>query len=174
VALCIASQRLEAETLRTELGIAASARMTRVELLRFMRRHRIAVQASVAKHGAPQAAIVGIAVGDDFEVVFDTLQTTRKARNLRADPRIAFVFGGWDADEEQTVQYEGLADAPQGADLQRVRDLYFNVHPDGRERLAWPGLIHIRVRAAWLRYSDFARSPEQVLEFSAAELAALE
>ena len=69
--------------------------MTKADLLGFARRHRVAVQTSVAKDGAPQAAVVGIAVGDDFEIVFDTLQTTRKAQNLGRDPRIALVLGGW-------------------------------------------------------------------------------
>ncbi len=147
--------------------------MTRAELLAFMRRHRVAVQASVLGSGAPQAAIVGVAIGDDFELVFDTLQTSRKARSLRRDPRIAVVLGGWGPGEEQTVQYEGLADEPAGAEQERVRELYFSVYPDGRARLAWPGLIHIRARPTWLRYSDFGRTPATILELSAAELAVL-
>jgi pyridoxine/pyridoxamine 5'-phosphate oxidase len=145
--------------------------MRRAELLAFMRRHRVAVQTSVSEDGAPQAALVGIAVGDDFELVFDTLQATRKARNLRRNPRIALVVGGWAPGEEQTVQYEGVADEPGGAELERIRELYFGVYPDGRERLAWPGLIHLRVRPSWLRYSDFAS--EQILEFTAADLSVL-
>jgi pyridoxine/pyridoxamine 5'-phosphate oxidase len=147
--------------------------MSRAELLAFLRRYRVAVQASVSNSVAPQAAIVGIAIADDFEVVFDTLQTSRKAQNLRQNPRIALVFGGWGPGEEQTVQFEGVADEPHGADLERVRELYFGVYPDGRERLAWPGLIHVRVRPTWLRYSDFGQTPETILEFTARALAEL-
>ncbi len=148
--------------------------MSKAELLAFMRRYRVAVQTSVSAMGVPQAAIVGVAVGDDFELVFDTLQTSRKAQNLRQNPRLALVLGGWGAGEEQTVQYEGVADEPIGAELERVRELYFRVYPDGRERLAnWAGLIHVRVRPTWLRYSDFRQTPEQIVEFSARELAAL-
>jgi hypothetical protein len=115
--------------------------MTRAELLAFMRRHRVAVQTSISGNGAPQAAVVGTAVGDDFEVIFDTLQTSRKARNLRQNPRIALVLGGWGPGEEQTVQYEGVADEPIGADLEGVRELYFSVHHDGRDRLGLAGSI---------------------------------
>ena len=28
--------------------------------------------------------------------------------------------------------------------------------PDGRERLTWPGLIHVRVKPLWIRYSNFS------------------
>jgi pyridoxine/pyridoxamine 5'-phosphate oxidase len=144
--------------------------MTRSELLAFMRQYPLAVQTSVSNDGRPQAAVVGVAVGDEFELVFDTLVSTRKAVNLLQNPRIAFVFGGWGAGEEQTVQYEGVADRPSGAELERARELYFSTYPDGRDRLSWAGLIHIRVRPTWLRYSDFTHSPETILEFSAVDL----
>jgi len=126
--------------------------MTRAELLSFIRRHRYAVQASTAGDGAPQAAVVGIAVTDELELVFDTLGTTRKAQNLRRNPRIALVVG-WD--EEQTVQLEGVADEPTGADLARVKRAYFDAFPDGPEREQWPGITYVRVRLTWARYSDF-------------------
>ena len=53
--------------------------VTRKELLAFMRRERFAVQASVAPNHNVQAAAVGIAVSDDFELVFDTLIDAVKA-----------------------------------------------------------------------------------------------
>jgi pyridoxine/pyridoxamine 5'-phosphate oxidase len=126
--------------------------MTRAELLSFIRRHRYAVQASTAGDGAPQAAVVGIAATDELELVFDTLGTTRKAQNLRRDPRIALVVG-WD--EEQTVQLEGVVDEPTGAELARVKRAYFAAFPDGPEREQWPGITYLRVRLTWARYSDF-------------------
>ena len=141
--------------------------MTRTELVAFLRRYRLAVQASVAPDGSPQAAVVGFAVSDTLEIVFDTTEETRKARNLRADPRIALVIG-WD--DERTAQIEGLADFPVGAELERIRACYFAAHPDGRARLAWPGITHVRVRPSWVRYSDFTRDPSLVVEIRAPDL----
>lgn len=116
---------------------------------------------------------MGIAVTDEFDLIFDTLESTRKARNLAAEPRVAFVIGGPADGEQQTVQYEGLADRPLGADLERVRAYYLATFPDGDARLAWPGLVHLRVRPVWLRYSDYRVEPPVILEFDAAQLAAL-
>jgi hypothetical protein len=65
--------------------------MDRAELLGFLRRHRLAVQASVSSTGAPQAAVVGFGVSDELELVFDTLDTTRKVGNLRHNPRTTWV-----------------------------------------------------------------------------------
>jgi hypothetical protein len=146
--------------------------MTRHDLLDFMRSERFVVQASVSTTHAAQAAVVGIAVSDEFEIVFDTLTDSRKATNLRVNPSVAFVIGGRDG-EERTVQYEGVADMPTGDELLRVRDIYFGVFPDGRERLTWPGLIHVRVKPTWIRYSSYNAQPPLVLEFDAARLRAL-
>ncbi len=88
--------------------------MTRKELLAFMRNERFAVQASVSRDYAAQAAVVGIAVSDDFEIVFDTLTDSRKATNLRANPSVAFAIGSTRDDVERSVQYEGVADFPYG------------------------------------------------------------
>jgi hypothetical protein len=121
-------------------------------MLQFIRRHRYAVQASATADGAPQAAVVGIAVSDALEVVFDTLGTSRKAENLRHEPRIALVVG-WD--EEQTLQLEGVADEPSGDELQRLKRVYLAAFPDGTEREQWPDITYVRVRVTWARYSDF-------------------
>jgi hypothetical protein len=147
--------------------------LTRASLLDFLRGHRYAVEASVAAAGGVQAAVVGIAVSDGFEIVFDTLDTTRKAQNLAVDPRIAFVIGGLLDGEERTVQYEGVADRPAGAELRAVQELYFQAFPDGRERLAWAGLVHLRVRPRWLRYSDYRSASPVIIELSRPELLAL-
>ena len=140
--------------------------MTRAELVAFIGRHRLGVLATVAA-GGPEAAVVGVAVTADLELVFDTLGSTRKAENLRRDPRIAFVIG-WD--EEQTVQYEGIADEPTGQELERLKAVYFAAFPDGPSRLAWPGITYFRVRPTWVRYSDFRAAQAMILELSGAEL----
>jgi hypothetical protein len=64
---------------------------------------------------------------------------------------------GWEG--EQTVQLEGKAFEPAGAELKRYQEVYFSVWPDGRARFAWPGITHFVVRPRWIRYSDFDQSP---------------
>ena len=144
--------------------------MIRDDLLAFMRRRRLCVQASVSAAGAPQAAVVGFAVSDDLEVVFDTVGTTRKMVNLRQNSRIALVIG-WD--DDQSVQLEGVADEPQGADLERIKRVYFAVHAEGPERQTWKDITYVRVRPIWARYSDF-RPGGRIVELNGKELLAVE
>jgi hypothetical protein len=143
--------------------------MTRSELVQFLRRYKLAVQASASPEGAPQAAVIGFAVSDALEVVFDTLESTRKYQNLRADPRIALVIG-WD--DAMSVQLEGVADFPTGAELERLKQVYFGPYPDGRQRLMWPGITHVRVRPTWVRFSDFTLDPPRIVELGPAVLSA--
>jgi pyridoxine/pyridoxamine 5'-phosphate oxidase len=142
--------------------------ITRDGLLQFMRSEKYAVQTSVSASGCPQAAVVGIAVSDRFEIVFDTLASSRKAPNLRTNPAAAFVIGGTRDGDERTVQYEGTADEPTGAELERLLALYYARFPDGPQRRSWPGLIYVRVKPIWIRYSDFSAQPPEIVEFDAA------
>jgi len=144
--------------------------VTTSQLLEFMRAHRLAVQSSVSPNGAAQAAVVGIAVTSALELVFDTLDTTRKAGNLRRNPRIAFVIGGSAHGDERTVQYEGIADEPTGTDRERVLAAYYEAWPDGPSRAGWPGLVYVRVRPTWIRYSDYNQNPPLIVEFDATAL----
>ncbi len=143
--------------------MATGAQPTTADLVAFIRAHKWGVVASTGLSGEPQAAVVGVAVTDDLELVFDTLGSTRKAANLRRDPHIAVVVG-WD--EAQTVQLEGVADEPAGAELARIQAVYFAAFADGPSRLAWPGITYFRVRPRWLRTSDFRGAEPAIHEIN--------
>ncbi|MBI3511524.1 MAG: pyridoxamine 5'-phosphate oxidase family protein [Bacteroidetes bacterium] len=127
--------------------------MTKDFLFDFISKHRHAVLATVTKNKIPEAALVGFAVNRDLEIIFDTVTTSRKYKNLIADPSIAFVIG-WE--NEQTVQYEGRAEVLKGPDEKELLEIYFEKFPDGRERKeTWKDLVHFRVSPVWIRFSDF-------------------
>lgn len=141
--------------------------MTASDVLHYMKARRYATQASVSETGAPQAAIIGVAVTDAFELVFDTLNTSRKYRNLRREPRIALTIGG---DDDCCVQYEGLADEPKGAELETLKQVYFARFPDGLERERLPEIAYFRVKPLWIRFSDYRSAEPLVVEFGPREL----
>lgn len=138
------------------------------DILRFMKAHRWAVEATATPGARPQAALVGFAVTPQLEVVFDTLTTTRKAANLRENPRVALVIGGWTDGELRSLQYEGVADFPEGAELERLQADYFDAFPDGPDRLSWPGITYVRISPTWMRLSDFSRVPPTIVEVTMA------
>jgi general stress protein 26 len=130
--------------------------MEQTELLAYMRSQRLGVLGTLAPSGEPQAALVGYAVTPDLEVLFDTLQTTRKCRNMKANPRVSFTIGNTvGSGDERTVQYEGIAEELADNSLLHLRPVYFATWPDGVERIQWPHITWCVIRPRWIRYSNF-------------------
>ena len=69
--------------------------------LEFATRHRLAVLSTASREGQPQSALMGVAITPDFEIVFDTLTTSRKYANLCVNRRVALVIG---CESETTLQ----------------------------------------------------------------------
>ena len=135
--------------------------MTKAALYAFLARCRLGVLATTGPAGAPQSALMGVAVTPDLEIVFDTVKTSRKYPNLTANRACSFVLG-WEG--EQTLQYEGLAYELEGAELEKYKEIYFQVWPDGPSRESWPGIVYFIVRPRWIRYSDFGQDPPRIDE----------
>ena len=127
----------------------------------FINQQKLGVVSTVNLLNKPEAAVVGIAVSVNLEIIFDTIKTSRKYQNILHNPNVALA-AGWD--EEVTVQYEGIAEIlGTGSEADNLREVYFRAFPDGRERAeTWPGLVHIKVSPKWIRYSNF--NEPQVIE----------
>ncbi len=137
--------------------------MSNEELRRFIASKKYAVLSSLSPDNIPQSALVGIAVTAKLEVVFDTLNTSRKYRNLLRSPQAALVIG-WD--DEITLQYEGIARAPGASELKHYQEAYFAKWPEGRAHLKWPGIVYFVVEPKWIRYSDFNEGSRGIFEMT--------
>lgn len=125
---------------------------TKARIYRFAKARKLAVIATNSIDGPPECALVGVAISPELELVFDTMAATRKADNLRRDPRMSAVIG---LDGEESIQFEGVAEDPTSDDLTRIQELYFDVYPHGRARLAWEGIRYFRVRPVWIRFTSY-------------------
>ncbi|HZZ23253.1 MAG TPA: pyridoxamine 5'-phosphate oxidase family protein [Roseiarcus sp.] len=130
--------------------------MTLEEVFDIARRKRFVVVSTVDEAGAPEAALMGFALTQAKEVVFDTLSTSRKVVNLARNPAAALVIG-WD--DNISLQIEGLARRPTGDDLASAKAAYFREWPDGRARENWPNIAYVVVRPKWVRYSNYSGAP---------------
>ena len=136
--------------------------MDKAGLLEFLGRNKLGVLSTIGPKGEPQSALVGIAVTPEFEIVFDTVNRSRKFANLARDPRASFVIG-WEG--EVTVQFEGVARQISSTELGHYHEIYFRAFPDGPARLKWEGITYYVVAPKWIRYSDFNQSPPEIVEF---------
>jgi general stress protein 26 len=144
--------------------------ITKAALLEFLRLHRYGVEASQTAEGPPEAALVGFVINERLELFFDSFDSTRKVANLRRNPRIAFVIGGYELGDNRTVQYEGEVDLPTGAELEHFKRDYFAAHPDGLRRSKLPGITYFRVRPHWIRYTNINVVPAEIVIFEGANL----
>ena len=110
-------------------------RMDREELVAYVRAHGDGVLSTLGPDGSPQAAYLPIAATDAGELVLDARTSSRKVANLRRDPRVAVVVGGRDG---TTLQCEGIADLPEGADRDACARAYLDAFPQFAASLADP------------------------------------
>lgn len=136
--------------------------MTTFDLYSFFVKHKLGVLGTVGPDNRPQSSLVGVAVNENLEIIFDTVRRSRKYGNLIARPACSFSVG-WTG--EQTVQYEGDAEELTGDELGPYQEQYFAVWPECRAHLAWPDITYFVVKPRWLRYSDFDRNPPSIEEF---------
>lgn len=139
--------------------------MAEADLHSWLTKHKLGVLGTIGPTGAPQSALVGIAVTQQLEIVFDTVKSSRKYPNLIARPACSFVIGGWGAGE-QTVQYEGEAQELKSGELERYHEIYFKAWPECRAHMSWPGIVYFVVRPTWVRYSDYDQNPPLIQEFT--------
>ena len=80
-----------------------------------------------------------------------------------ADAHIQQAASWWLANREK---------APEAfrEELERLKEAYFVRWPSGRDRQKWPGIVYVRARPTWIRYSDFNRAPAEIVEFDVDQL----
>ena len=133
-------------------------------IYQFIVQQKLAVVSTANSNDKPEAALVGIAVSTNMEIIFDTVKTSRKYQNILRNPDVAMVIG-WD--NEITVQYEGQAMVlGDDKEADNMKEIYYRTFPEGRERTdTWPGLVHIKIIPRWVRYSNF-NEPQLIHELS--------
>ena len=127
-------------------------RMDREELIAYVRSHRDGVLSTVGPDGSPQAAYLAMTATDRGDLVLDARASSRKIANVRRDPRVAVVVGGADG---TTLQCEGTADLPDGADRDVCAQAYLDAFPQFAASLADPDVVLVRIRPTWARYGDY-------------------
>lgn len=140
--------------------------MRLLDVLKFIKKHELMMLATVNADGEPQAAVVEFGELDELTIIFDTLTTSRKYKNLQANSSVALVIG-WD--ENITVQIDGIAHELSGSELAAAKQAYFAKNPRAQKWETRPNVAYFAIKPSWVRYSDLNQDPWLVEEINLPE-----
>ena len=132
-------------------------------ILDFIKKQKLAVISTVGIDNKPESAVLEFGETEELELIFDTLTSSRKYKNLHTNKNVSFVVG-WD--ENITVQYEGVAEEVKGEDAKRYQQTYWNKNPKAQRWESREGITYFKVAPKWIRYSDLNKNPWDVFEIN--------
>ena len=133
-----------------------------LELVRkFLASQNLGVLATVTSNGLPESSVIGFAENDDFEILFGTFDHSRKAHNLKTNPRVALSVG-WD--RGITVQYEGEAQELTANDIEDCKRTILTKIPTAAKFVSAPQEKFYKIVPKWIRYSDWSHDPVEKFE----------
>lgn len=133
-------------------------------ILDFLKKHSLCVLATTDSSGKPEAAIIQFLETNAFELIFETLRTNRKVKNLLKNHNVAVVFGG---DGNKTVQYEGTAKRLSAEEFSRWEDAYLSKYPKSGKWIRSPDITYFKIEPKWIRYYDSSIDPTYIFEINA-------
>lgn len=134
--------------------------MDKKNILEFIKKHKLAVLATVGEV-APESSVLEFGETDDLEIILDMFDSSRKYKNMKANPNVSLVIG-WD--EDITVQYEGVAEELSGEEKIKYQNLYWVKNPKAKRWADREGIVYFKVIPKWIRYSDLNVHPWRISE----------
>ena len=136
----------------------------RKKILDFIKRHHIGVLSTVNQKHLPQAAVVGFAENEKFEIFFGTFTDSRKFQNLVYNAHVAMVIG-WE--EGKTVQLEGLAQEITHKDeIENITKIQLAKIPSAAKYVKLSHEPFFKIQPSWIRYSDLSVDPWHICEIN--------
>ena len=150
-------------------------KITKKQVLAFLKRHQNAAIATVTPQGKPEVANIYYGIDNRFHLYFPTGTLSRKFKNLSKNPHVALSVT--DPKKLITVQMEGVARITYSTakDAHIVQTLAKVLTPTLREVLdrLWdpvPPVIKMKngklaileVQIKWVRFADFSLPPKTV------------
>ncbi|KKR93313.1 MAG: hypothetical protein UU41_C0020G0003 [Candidatus Roizmanbacteria bacterium GW2011_GWA1_41_13] len=132
-------------------------------ILDFIKKQKLAVISTVGIDNKPESAVLEFGETEELELIFDTLTSSRKYKNLQTNKNVSFVVG-WD--ENITVQYEGIAEEVKEKMQKRYQQAYWNKNPKAQRWESTEGITYFKVAPKWIRYSDLNKNPWDVFEIN--------
>lgn len=137
--------------------------MNKKDVLDFIKKQKLAVLSTVNKDNKPESAVLEFGETDNFEIIVDMYNTSRKYKNMQTNPIVSLVIG-WD--ENITVQYEGVASELFDEEKLKYQLIYWAKNPKAKRWAKREGIVYFKITPKWIRYSDLNSHPWKISEFN--------
>lgn len=127
------------------------------DVKQFLDQFHECVIASVGDAMQPEAATVGLSCDENFTFMIATNQSTRKAKNLQSNQKVAIVVG---FDGPKTVQIEGAAQIVDKDNFNSRIQLHLDWVPSAKAYDSEPDQTYYLITPTWLRFTDYTKSPD--------------
>ncbi|MBI2405237.1 pyridoxamine 5'-phosphate oxidase family protein [Candidatus Gottesmanbacteria bacterium] len=133
---------------------------TKKRILRdLINQSKLAVLSTATSENTSESAVVEISASDNLELIFDTLPSFRKYKNLKNNRNVSVVIG-W---EPATIQYEGIAVELEDKELEEYKQIHFQKFPEA-VKFEELGIRFFKIIPKWIRYTDVSKQPWEVFE----------
>lgn len=132
-------------------------------LYRFLKDHKLGVIATVSGDVLPEAAVIGIAVMENLEIICSSFVTSRKYKNIQKNPSVALVIG-WE--KGKTAQYEGIAEELSQDEAERHLETSLEKVPSIAKYIELEHQVIYKIKPKWIRLSDLSVDPWERFEVS--------
>ena len=133
----------------------------KTKILNFIKKQKVCVLSTVTKSHKPESAVIEFGETNNLEIVFDTITTYRKYKNLQHNPNVAVAIG---LDSDIIIQYEGKAIELVGTAAKKYKESYWKKNPKAQKWESCPGIKFFKIVPKWIRYSDLSKKKWEVFE----------
>ena len=112
--------------------------------------------------GRTEAAMVYAFPNEEFTFFLSTNSNSRKAENIRKNPRVSLVFGN--PELMTTVQVDGNIRILEGEEALAAKGFIISADITQRLHVAKEPLMLMELKPAWMRFSAFMDVPETIYE----------
>lgn len=132
-------------------------------VLEFLKKNDLCVLSTASKSGKSESAVMAFTVKDNFMLLMNSEEKTRKIKNILENPQVSVVIGGLKNDP--SVQIDGEGKIIEGDQAIEACEYMLKVHPELKDYGIEKGKF-ISITPNWLRWSDFTQNPPAIEEFS--------
>lgn len=140
---------------------------TKKEILEFLHRNPMAVISTQGNSSEfPESALIAFAEYENFEILFETFNISRKYQNLLKNNKVSLVIG-LDHTKLITLQYEGVVEPVAEDEVESHIQHFLSKDTPCTEKILRDSRAKLfKITPTWLRYSDYTNGPPRILELS--------